>query len=83
VSDVTDTTIFDPIFSRSFALRLVAHICEPLTQSNQKLEAIKADYMDVVKDAKRAQAFEVLPIDGPPDEWWLTRCGGQRSSVAA
>jgi hypothetical protein len=73
VQDVTDATVFDPMFCEALAHRIAFGIVERLTQSNQKKAELKQDYKDVISEARRVDSFETLPEDPPDDDWWTVR----------
>ena len=73
VSDVTDTTQFDPIFYDLMSVAMSIDMCEPLTNSTGKKQALNAEYDDTVKQARRSNAFEQLPADPPDDSFWTVR----------
>lgn len=70
---VTDPNIMDPLFRQAWALRVARAICEPLTQSNSKLQLIDAEYRDVLVMARKADALEEPPVDQPEDTWVTVR----------
>ena len=70
---VTDPNEMDPIFRQALALRIARAICEPLTQSNNKLAAIDAEYKDTLREARKADALEEPPVDQPEDTWVTVR----------
>jgi hypothetical protein len=68
---VEDEALFDPAFVEAFACKLAWHMCEEITQSNQKKADILTEYKDVIKEAKRANSFERI-ADEPPEDTWIT-----------
>lgn len=73
VSDVTDPTVFDPLFCEALACRMALAMCERLTQSNQKKQLLQADYTKAISEARVTDAFENLPADPPDDSFWTAR----------
>jgi hypothetical protein len=73
ITDVTDPTVFDPLFCEALSAAMAAAMCERLTQSNQKEAAARAAYKDAMDEAKHADALENLPAEAPDDGWWLAR----------
>jgi hypothetical protein len=73
VMDVTDTTLFDPIFSEALSTAIAFEICEELTQSNTKKAALGQAYLALIEEAKLANSIEVAPADPPPDTWLAAR----------
>lgn len=73
---ITDTTRFDPLFVEALACKMAWHMCEQITQSNTKKEALKQEYKDVMSEARRANAFEKIVDDQPVDTWISARITG-------
>lgn len=73
IARILDTSLFDALFIESLASRLAVVLCEPITQSNSKVEAKKQEYKDAIADARRANAFEKDSDDPPEDDWLLAR----------
>lgn len=69
VADVTDPTLFDPIFDEALAVLVAYNIVEQLTQSNTKKEALANDMVEVVKEAQRVNAIEKGSQDSVEDDW--------------
>lgn len=70
---VTDPNEMDPLFREAFAMRIAMTICEPLTQSNTKIQLITADYEAAIRAARKADAFEEVAIEPPEDTWLSVR----------
>lgn len=73
VSDVTDVTFWDACFYDLVAISMAIDMCEALTNSTQKIARLNADYDDIKAEARRTNAFETVPLGGPPDTFWLVR----------
>ncbi len=73
VQDITDTTLFDPIFSEALSTAIAFEIAEELTQSNTKKTALGQHYMSLIEEAKSANSIEVAPADPPPDTYLACR----------
>jgi hypothetical protein len=73
VTDITDTTLFDPLFVISVAALMAETMTERLTQSNAKKADARQAYKEAVEEAKHADALESLPMDSPMDDWELAR----------
>jgi len=71
VDDVTDTTLFDPSFDHALAAKMALHMCEEITQSNQKKADLAAFYKEAINQAKQDNAFEHVP-EQPDEDTWLT-----------
>lgn len=70
---VTDTTQFDALFTEALACALAVELCEKLTQSNSKGQAMRADYTSTIRAARRQNAFENISADPPEDTWSTCR----------
>lgn len=73
VADVADVTQLDPLFCEALAARIAYSICEPLTQSNIKLQAIAAAYQKFVHDARLVNLIETGSTEPEEDAYSLTR----------
>lgn len=71
VADIEDTTVFDPAFYDVLSVSLAADLCEKITNSTSKKQALADEYKGLLDAARRADALENLPED-PPDDDWLT-----------
>jgi hypothetical protein len=69
IQRVENEAIFDPMFVMMFAASLAWQCCEKITQSNSKKDAIEKRYRQLRLDARRMNAFEKVPDQGPVDEW--------------
>ena len=72
-SDVTDEAQWDSNFYNVFAVSLAIDICDKLTQSNTKKQALQKEYNESIAFAKRSDSIEFGPIDAQDDYWWLVR----------
>jgi hypothetical protein len=68
---VTDPNKMDVLFREALSMRIAREVCEPLTQSNTKIQLIDVDYREAIATARKANAFE-RPSDTPPDDTWVT-----------
>ncbi len=73
IGDITDTTKWDPIFVEVVATMMAFEICEEITQSNSKKQALAQEYAGLLAEAKRAASIEVAPCDPPPDTYLTCR----------
>lgn len=73
ISRVTDPNAMDPLFRDMLACRIAEQICEQVTQSNSKLEAVNAAYKASRAEARRNNAFEQTADAPPTDSWELAR----------
>lgn len=69
--NVTDPTLMDSIFREALSNRLAFEMCEELTQSNTKKDALNKDYVGILGEARRINAFENI-AEVPPEDTWIT-----------
>jgi hypothetical protein len=72
-AEIVDTSQYDPLFVSAAASRLAMDVCERLTQSNSKLEAISKIYEYVIKKARSADGQEQSPKELEEDSWVTAR----------
>lgn len=70
---VTDPNRYDALFIDTAATRLAAEICEALTQSNTKKDALFQEYEDSLTRARRVDGQENPPQRYEEDEWISVR----------
>lgn len=73
VSRVTDPNSYDALFIDAAACRLAFEICEALTQSNTKKDALFQEYEDSLTRARRVDGQENPPQPYEEDEWIAVR----------
>lgn len=74
VADVTRVADMPDMFCEGFACSLATAICEPITQSAEKLQTIASEYKLRMSEARTRNAIETGPVE-PPDDDYLT-CRG-------
>jgi len=73
IAQVTDTELYDPLFTEALAARLAVEMCEKITQSAQKRQMAQQEYMNKIAAAKRVNAIERPPIVGDESPWVTAR----------
>lgn len=73
VADVTNVRGFDPMFCEGLAARIALEVCEPLTQSTEKLQNIGAEYKTFMGDARTVNGIETGAVQPPEDEYITCR----------
>ena len=73
VADVSDVTRMDDLFCEALAARIAYEICEPLTQSNIKLQAIGAAYQKFMREARMVNWIEIGATEEEEEEYELTK----------
>lgn len=73
ISRIEDPTLFDAAFVETLACRMAIQMCEKLTQSNTKAAAVAEQYKDALREARRANAIEVVSAESPVDTWVTAR----------
>lgn len=71
IKDVTEANTMDALFREALAARIAIELCEQLTQSNTKKEALKAEYKEIIATARKVNAFEKI-AQTPPEDSWIT-----------
>jgi len=69
VRDVTNVAIWDVMFCEVMATQLALQLCQQITDSNSRKEALEAEYRWQSRDARNADAIENPPDQLPDDEW--------------
>lgn len=73
IADVTDPTQFDALFAKLLALELAAAICEPLTQSVNKLTKIQGAIADARSNGWLVTSQEASSREWDEDIWLRSR----------
>jgi len=73
IQRVVDPNQYDALFLEAATTRLAFEMCEALTQSNQKKEALWSEYDDALTRAKRVDAQENPPVIFEEDDWIAVR----------
>lgn len=73
VKRVTDPNEMTPLFREALSARMAIEMCEELTQSNSKKEAVEANYVEIVRRAKKSNAFQRISQMPAEDEWITVR----------
>ena len=69
ISRIEDPNTFDALFVDLAATRLAFELCEALTQSNTKKDALWQEYQDAILRTKRVDAMENPPSTIDEDAW--------------
>jgi len=69
--DVTDVNLMDALFQEALATDIALEICEKLTQSNTKKADLKDDLKEIIQEARRTNAIEVV-AQTPPEDTFIT-----------
>lgn len=73
VASVTHVPKFDPMFCEGLSARIGLEICEELTQSQEKLAGIGAQYKQFMFEARAVNGIEDGPVEQPIDDWLIAR----------
>lgn len=68
VANVSDVNLMDPLFCEGLACRVAIEVCEPLTQSAEKLQSIGAAYKLFMSEARAVNGIEEGPTEPPEDD---------------
>jgi len=71
VANVVDVTIMHTMFCEGLAARLGLEVCQPITQSDARLQTIASIYKQWMGDARLSNAIEAS-YDDPPDDPFIT-----------
>lgn len=71
--DVLNVGLWSPLFFETLACKMAFEMCEEITQSNTKKAALKTDYEDSVKEARRSNAFQDVAGQLPDDTYLTAR----------
>jgi hypothetical protein len=71
VADIVDPAQFDALFIEGFGCRIALEVCEPLTQSTTKLQAIAQEYKQFMTEARLVNGIETGPTE-PPEDAYIT-----------
>lgn len=73
VADTVDVRTFDEMFCEGLAARIGYEICEPLTQSSDKLKTITGIYTQNMGDARIVNGIETGAEESPLDDYLACR----------
>ena len=73
ITSGVDVSNWPNTFARAVAAKLAMSLCEPITQSNTKLEYASAQYEDAIRVARRTDAIQMPPQEQAVDEWIAAR----------
>lgn len=72
-ADIQDVTLMDPMFCEGLGARIGLEVCEPLTQSGDKLRNISQIYKTFMSEARAVNGIEVGSVEPPLDDYLATR----------
>lgn len=70
---VTATGLFSPTFVAALAARLADEVCETITKSTTRRQALQAEYQLKLKMARRSDQMGRAPIPAPDGAWVSSR----------
>ncbi len=73
IADTVDVPRFDAMFCEGLAARIGLEVCEPLTQSSDKLKTIDALYTRAIKEARTVNGIETGAEEAPLDDYLACR----------
>lgn len=71
IKDEQDPTVWDTTFYDLMGVSMALEIVEVLTNSSAKKSILDQEYKDLLAEARRNNAFEVLPVDPVEDSFWV------------
>lgn len=72
-ADITNASEFDPLFVEGLGARIGMEVCEPLTQSSEKVATCTAAYKTIMGEARIVNGIETSPSQPPLDDYIQTR----------
>lgn len=73
IKQVTDPNTMDSLFRDVLAVRIAVRTCKILTDSTTLKESLKDDLKEILAEARRINAMENLPGEGPEDSFITAR----------
>jgi hypothetical protein len=70
---ITDPNEMDALLIEALSAKAAFELCEEITQSNTKKEALRKDYEDTINRAKRTNAIIRIPQESAPHSWVTCR----------
>ena len=81
LKDITNTTMFDPLFDDALALKLAIDLAFKSTAGAEREEQLTQKFLDVMRKAKLANAIENMPETIEASEWIDSRFGDRALRV--
>jgi hypothetical protein len=72
-ANITDVSKMPAMFCEGWAARTAIMVCEPVTQSRDKISTIAGEYQKFMSEARMANAIEVGAVETPLDDWLACR----------
>lgn len=73
IARVTDPNVMDPLFREALSCAMAVEMAEELTQSNTKKDVARQSYTAIIREAKRANAIDNVPIETTDGSWITCR----------
>lgn len=73
VADISDVSTMDDLFCEGLAARIAYEVCESITQSNIKLQAIASAYQKFISDARLINWLETGATESQEQEYQLSQ----------
>lgn len=80
IADIVDVPTWDSVFYDIMAIAMAMDMCEALTNSTSKKQALAQEYTQAIETAKRNNAFETMPAESPDDPYWTVRYGAVQAN---
>jgi hypothetical protein len=75
ISDVTDVTMFDPLFCEALSTYIAAKLCNTLTGSSNSAELLEKAYKVAMQKARFVDSVEDPSVQLDSDVWLQSRVG--------
>ena len=79
ISKEVDEELWHALFVEGLAARIAFEICEELTQSTSKKDALASEYIEFINQAKQQNAIEKGIVRTNVDDWEAVRYGNNRN----
>lgn len=73
IANITNTTLFDPLFDDVLAQKIAAEICPALTDNASMTQQLWDNYQMKLQEARAVDSQEGRPRDIVADKWLLSR----------
>lgn len=81
IARIEETSLFAASFVKALAADLAFEICEEITNSNSKKEALREDRKEAIRDGRRTGAIERRATHPREDSWLTAREGGYEDKL--
>ncbi len=73
VAQIIDPNEMDPLLREAISARLAVELSEELSQSSSKKEALKGEYVAIIREARKTNAIENIAQESFEGDWVTSR----------